>query len=82
MSQDKLPVPATSGEIFQYATVVELRRLNDNLAALTATIQAAVMPEKVEQRGADEVTLKEPAEPVGKRRAAKQSPIEELPTQG
>lgn len=54
-----LPHPATSSEAFAHATVVELRRLNDNIERITNLLQGALSP--VEAEPTDEVELKEPA---------------------
>lgn len=58
MANDKLPTPATQQDMYAYATVVELRRLNANLEQLIGTIQGSLPP--LPEQAADEVELKEP----------------------
>jgi len=49
---DKLPTPATAQDMYAYATVLELRRLNASLEALTAILSNPPPP--------GEVVLREP----------------------
>lgn len=55
---DPLPTPATAQDMYAYATVVELRRLNANLEALGQTLQSALAP--LPEADGETVQLKEP----------------------
>src|SRR3546814_114336 len=57
MKPSKLPNPATSSDEYAYATVTELRRLNDNLGKLVGIIDEVTKTPDV----TGEIELKEPA---------------------
>lgn len=65
MAEQLLPTPATAGEFFQHAIVMELRRLNSNVEKMISAMAEPV------QAPSDEVPLKEPQSKPAHRDAKK-----------
>lgn len=75
MAEQKLPTPATSTEMFTHAAVLELRKLNKNIEALTDTVNRAFFPPEEPVPVIEDVELREPEQKSDKppHRDAKQA---------